>query len=123
MTYMNEQSDMFTSTPNPYGYPTLKVRLNDTPVVRAGNPLTSFQGETYANVTGRQTHARLLLEAIGHERGLIRAELSVRTGLSEYECSKRLSDLKNLGMIEAGPSRKASGGRSQQTWFLAGGAR
>ena len=98
------------------------------PVSRAGNPATSHQAEASINKSGgRLTHAWSLLLAVkagvrDGAHGLIREQLAEMTGMSEYEASKRLSDLANLGLIRKGPPRRAAGsGRMQSTWWAVEG--
>jgi CRP-like cAMP-binding protein len=105
-----EQPNMFETVQTMYG----------TPIVRARNPHTSFQGEAEVTDSGRRKgHMAQLYNAIARQPGQIRYELAQATGLSEYEASKRLSDLKNTGWVQPGQSRKAPGGRHQQTWWPA----
>jgi len=73
------------------------------PVSRAGNPATSHQAE--ASINRRYP-------------GSIRNALALNAGLSDYEASKRLSDLERLGKIRKGPPRRAADtGRMQSTWW------
>jgi hypothetical protein len=86
---------------------------------RAGNPATSHQAEAeHTKGQFRYTNSVLLMEAIHAKPGSIREELAWASSLTEYEASKRLSDLERLHKIRKGPPRRAAGsGRNQSTWW------
>ena len=88
-------------------------------VSRRGNPQTSFEAEEAINKDGsRATHASVVLGIIQSEPGLTTGEVGDTSGLGQMETRKRISDLKNMGMIFAGDVRvwKPSG-RKQSTWW------
>lgn len=65
-----------------------------------------------------------LLDVLRARGPLTRAEVAVAAGVTEYQCSKRLSDLKNADAIfDSGQRRPGPSGREQIIWAarLSGG--
>ena len=89
------------------------------PVSRRDNPVTSFEAEAVINADGtRQTQCRYILDTVTATEGQVAGEIGEATGYGMHITSRRLADLKNLGMIRQGLPRKWDGsGRRQVTWW------
>lgn len=87
------------------------------PVARLSDPVTSHVGAQEVTDSGaRQSHMRTLLAYIEQHPGQPRAVIAAACRLSEYEASKRLSDLKNTGQVKTGEAIRVPSGRLQATW-------
>ena len=88
-------------------------------VSRRDNPETSFEAEEAINKDGsRVTHLSVVLGVIESQPGLTTGEVGDASGLGQMETRKRISDLKNMGMIFAGDVRVwEASGRNQSTWW------
>ena len=88
-------------------------------VSRRDNPQTSFEAEEAINKAGaRVTHLSVVLGVIESQPGLTTGEVGDASGLGQMETRKRISDLKNMGMIFAGDVRVwEASGRNQSTWW------
>lgn len=63
---------------------------------------------------------RRLLDAFRDRGPMTRTEISAIVGLTDYQASKRISDLKNAGaIVDAGERRPGPSGRAQIVWRLA----
>ena len=90
------------------------------PIARTTDPATSHAGAMLTTHTGaRVTHMAMIDAYVRANPGYPRAVIAQGVGLSEYETSKRLSDLKSAGKIEPGPAVVVRSGRQQQTWYPA----
>jgi hypothetical protein len=89
------------------------------PVSRRDNPVTSFEAEASINSGGsRQTHIHRVLTIVRQSPGLTTGQVGEVSGLGQMETRKRLSDLKNTGLIRQGVPRVWEGsGRRQVTWW------
>jgi hypothetical protein len=90
------------------------------PVSRRDNPLTSFEAEASINERGsRQTQSQRILAAVTLAEGQVAGEIGEATGYGMHITSRRLADLKNVGIIRQGQPRFYAGsGRRQVTWWL-----
>jgi predicted ArsR family transcriptional regulator len=60
---------------------------------------------------------RQLLEVLRARGPLTRTEVALAAGITEYQCSKRLSDLKNAqAIVDSGERRVGPSGREQIVW-------
>ena len=92
-----------------------------TPASRSSDPGTSHEAEKSINKDStRESNARRLLEIVREKNGLTTGEIGQLVGNMDGWW-KRLSDLKNLGLILQGTPRVWSGtGRKQSTWWPRG---
>ena len=86
------------------------------PVHRTGDPITSVLAETAITESGaRGSIMRQVLWYVQDHPGQCAGEISEGLGFTSWQVSKRLSDLKNKGLIH--PSGvKLFKERKQQTW-------
>ena len=91
----------------------------DVPVSRRDNPITSYGAEASINAGGsRQTQCRYILDTVKETEGRVAGEIGEATGYGMHITSRRLADLKNLGLIRQGVPRVWEGsGRRQVTWW------
>ena len=88
------------------------------PIVRAGNPATSQLAATEITESGeRQTLMRLALRHVRGHPGQTAGEIGDGTGLGHMRVERRLSDLKNKGLLTQGNHRQWHG-KAQVTWWL-----
>ena len=92
------------------------------PVSRRGGPPTSFEAEAAINADGsRQTQCRYILDVVLATEGRVAGEIGEATGYGMHITSRRLADLKNIGLIRQGlPRIWAVSGRRQVTWWPVG---
>jgi len=92
------------------------------PVSRRDNPLTSYKAEASINEDGsRRTQCRYILDAVRATEGRVAGEIAEVTGYGMHITSRRLSDLKNIGLIRQGlPRIWEISGRHQVTWWPVG---
>ena len=85
---------------------------------RAMDPWTSHDAADEITGSGkRQTLMEICLDHVGMFPGMTAGEIGEATGLGHERVWRRLSDLKNKGLIQQGPARKWHG-KSQMTWHL-----
>jgi hypothetical protein len=107
--------------------------LFDMPPAAATNdPATSHDAAREVTRSGaRGEHCRRVLKMVQAHQGLTAVELhNDQTGdfdpdaepLDRHEISRRLADLKNVGLVRQGPSRPCRiKHRVMSTWFAIGG--
>ena len=90
-----------------------------SPVSRRDNPMTSFEAEASINMDGsRKTQCRYILDVVMATEGRVAGEIGEATGYGMHITSRRLADLKNVGLIRQGLPRIWEGsGRKQSTWW------
>jgi len=90
-----------------------------TPASRAGNPATSYEAETSIDRDGsRRSQCQNILDSVLETEGRVAGEIAHTTGYGMHITSRRLADLKNLGLIRQGLPRTWEGsGRRQVTWW------
>ena len=100
-----------------YGY-----RYKWTPASRPANPATSFEAEAAITTDGtRETHAQILLAIVKSSPGLTTGEIGEQSDLGQMATRKRLSDLKNQGLVYQGQPRIwEATGRRHSTWWPVG---
>ena len=87
------------------------------PIARTTDPDTSHEAAEILNESGvRTTLMEQCLEFVQRFPGHTSGEIGDRTGLGHDRVWRRLSDLKNRGMIVQGPPRQWHG-RAQVTWL------
>lgn len=86
------------------------------------DPRTSVEADFNHRASGKtETHQNLVLAEVRAQGGMCAEEIGERTGLGRVEAARRLSDLKDRGLVERG-ERVTYGGSSQSTWTAIGGA-
>lgn len=92
-------------------------QIDYPPVARNDDPETSHDAaEAVTGSGGRQRLSQRVLECIQQSPGLTAGEIEDATHIKG--AWKRVSDLRNLGLIKAGPARTyRPTGRHQLTWF------
>jgi len=96
--------------------------LFDLPLAATADPASSHAAAAEATRSGRaQRHREVVLRLVKAHPDKTAVELfSLQTGpdtLGRHEISRRLADLKNLGLVEQGAPRKCSvNGTAMVTW-------
>jgi len=88
------------------------------------DPSTSKQAAIVHDATGvRQKHAARILSIVDEHPGRTAIEIqSIDGELTEYQVRRRLSDLKNVGKVQYGESRKCRvKGTRMVTWLASEG--
>ena len=83
-----------------------RLRLR-SPIARNTDPETSHESAKETTRTTRGYHCRILLTAIKTRPGCINAQLAKSVGLSQYETTKRVSDLINAGKAHYGMKNRS----------------
>ncbi len=72
-------------------------------LTHSDDAITAHQAIPMFALSGkRQTHCELVLEAVQQFPGCTAITLMKRTGLKEYQVRRRLTDLKNQGLVRTG---------------------
>ena len=95
------------------------MSIEDVPGARASDPSTSWAAVAVINEDGsRRTQGQIVLSIVRRHPGLTTGEISERFFDGSMRSSKRLADLKNLGLVKHGVPREFKGsGRKQVTWW------
>lgn len=73
---------------------------------RVTDPDTSRMAAIATTISGRrESHKRILLDAVVRWPGSTSAELASWAGLERHEAARRLADLRNDGAVRQGPKR------------------
>tara|TARA_R100000306_G_C4359165_1_gene134368 strand:+ start:927 stop:1259 length:333 start_codon:yes stop_codon:yes gene_type:complete len=97
----------------------MKAIFNPAPVSRRGDPLTSRRAEHELNESGQRiTLMEQCLDYVTSNQGQTAGEIGDGTGLGHMRVERRLSDLKNKGLLTQGSPRQWHG-KAQVTWWLA----
>ena len=87
------------------------------PIARNQDPWTSHAaGDAITNSGSRQTLAEICVDCVHKHPGLTAGEVGELTGLGHQRVWRRLSDLKNLGLIVQGTAKQWQG-KAQVTWW------
>ena len=91
------------------------------PVSRKTDPSSSRSAEAEINRTGsRRAQQEKIFEHVRRWPGHTSLEMSRYLNLDRYQIARRLSDLKNAGLVYQGDVKKCDiGGRDAVTWFPA----
>tara|TARA_Y100000310_G_C20243245_1_gene605618 strand:- start:61 stop:459 length:399 start_codon:yes stop_codon:yes gene_type:complete len=115
-----------TRKADPHAIPDKGVALRGddwpwSPAARTGDPVTSYEAEAAINRDGlRKTQSQAILDFVTETEGQVAGEIAEATGYGMHITSRRLADLKNLGLIRQGFPRTWEGsGRRQVTWWPA----
>lgn len=106
------------------GLLTMRKRVNGSlpPIAKKTDPTTSHKGARSVTRSGRRINQiSFCLRLVINNPGSICDELGEISGLGYRKVSKRLSDLKNLGLIEqCGERQSLESNHSQLRWWPAG---
>ena len=87
-------------------------------IARATDPITSHLGAQEVTESGRRKSQKdIILTALRDSNGSTMSEVSMLTDLTEWQVTKRLSDLKNDGLIEQQGMALGQHGM-QGVWFV-----
>ncbi len=87
-------------------------------IARATDPITSHLGAQEVTESGRRKSQKdIILTALRDSNGSTMSEVSMLTDLTEWQVTKRLSDLKNDGLIEQEGVAMGQHGM-QGVWFV-----
>ena len=88
-----------------------------TPASHRDDPETSRIAEAGMNQGKRFTNQAALSAAVKDSPGLTAAELGIRTGLGQHECSRRLSELTGITVRKGDRRQCQIKGTSMVTWW------
>lgn len=92
-----------------------------TPATHNGDPETSFLAEQRMNKSGkRKTHQDIITDFVRQHPKHTAAEIGDETGLGQHECSRRLSELKNITVEHSEKRRCRINGTPMMTWIAKG---
>lgn len=99
--------------------------MNFQPASHANDPASSREAEQRVTENGKRAkHALIVLGLVRRFPGYTAVELTREQGpggLERHEVSRRLSDLRNAGMVREGATRPCRvAGTNQTTWYEAG---
>jgi DNA-binding IclR family transcriptional regulator len=92
-----------------------------TTLARTTDPHTSHDVAEAVTTSGKaQAHRALALREVRALPGQTSGELAAAAGLERHEAARRLSDLKNAGLVLQGAARRCTAlGTTQVTWWPA----
>jgi len=92
--------------------------IDPSPISRPSDPITSHIAGREITQNGRRiTIMKQCLWYVARNPGLTAGEIGEGTGLGHMRVERRLSDLKNKGVLTQGTPRSWNG-RPQVTWWL-----